>query len=102
MPVIPLSIHRLDSAASFTEAAPVEAPSRAAPATGQILTDYRGLSKLLSRSVASLQRDDAAGRLPAAVWIGGSKRWRVAEIAAWVEAGCPSRKEWHARQQDRG
>jgi predicted DNA-binding transcriptional regulator AlpA len=66
-----------------------------------MLTDYRGLSRLLSRSVASLQRDDAAGRLPAAVRIGGSKRWRVAEIAAWVEAGCPPRAEWQARQHAR-
>jgi predicted DNA-binding transcriptional regulator AlpA len=46
--------------------------------------------------VPSLHRDDAAGRLPAALRIGGSKRWRYAEITAWVEAGCPTRAEWAA------
>jgi len=55
-----------------------------------------GLAVLLARSVPSLHRDDAAGRLPAALRIGGSKRWRYAEIAAWVEAGCPPRAEWSA------
>lgn len=61
-----------------------------------MLVDLRGLSALLSRSTASLERDDAAGRLPAALWIGGSKRWRYAEIAAWVEGGCPDRRSWEA------
>jgi predicted DNA-binding transcriptional regulator AlpA len=58
--------------------------------------DIRGLSRLLSRSVASLWRDDAAGRLPAAVRIGASKRWRVSEITDWIAAGCPPRGQWQA------
>jgi hypothetical protein len=28
------------------------------------------------------------------LWFGGSKRWRVNEVRAWVEAGCPDRKTW--------
>jgi hypothetical protein len=67
------------------------------PPLAPLLVDIRGLSKLLSRSIASLARDDAAGRLPAGLRIGSSKRWRYSEIVAWVEAGCPSRKEWMAR-----
>jgi predicted DNA-binding transcriptional regulator AlpA len=59
--------------------------------------DITGLSDLLQRSPASLYRDDAAGRLPAGLKIGGSKRWRYSEIVAWVEAGCPCRREWEAR-----
>jgi predicted DNA-binding transcriptional regulator AlpA len=55
-----------------------------------LLVDIKGLSKLLQRSVASLHRDEAEGRLPAGIKIGRSKRWRVAEIKAWVEAGAPS------------
>jgi predicted DNA-binding transcriptional regulator AlpA len=55
-----------------------------------LLVDIKGLSKLLQRSVASLHRDEAEGRLPAGIKIGRSKRWRVAEIKAWVEAGVPS------------
>ena len=63
-----------------------------------LLVDIEGLAVLLARSVPSLHRDDAAGRLPTALWIGGSKRWRYSEIAAWVEAGCPSRAEWTVRK----
>ncbi len=63
----------------------------------KLLIDINGLAALLSRSTPSLHRDDAAGRLPAALWIGGSKRWRYAEIAEWVEQGCPPRAEFEAR-----
>jgi predicted DNA-binding transcriptional regulator AlpA len=59
------------------------------------------LAKLTSRSVPSLHRDDAAGRLPAALRIGGSKRWRYADIAEWVELGCPLRAEFEARRRNR-
>ena len=62
-----------------------------------LLVDIVELSKLLQRSVASLHRDDAAGRLPAGLKLGASKRWRYAEIADWVAAGMPDRKNWAAR-----
>ena len=61
-----------------------------------LLVDTTGLSRLLARSRASLARDEAAGRLPAALRIGGGKRWRLSEIRDWVEAGCPSRRVWEA------
>jgi predicted DNA-binding transcriptional regulator AlpA len=70
-------------------------PERTAP---PLLVDITCLSELLQRSLASLYRDDAAGRLPAGLKIGGSKRWRYSEIVAWVEAGCPPRREWEARR----
>jgi predicted DNA-binding transcriptional regulator AlpA len=63
-----------------------------------LLIDMAALSQLLARSEASLYRDDAAGRLPAGLKIGASKRWRYAEVAAWVEAGCPDRRAWEAMQ----
>ncbi len=56
-----------------------------------LLIDIRQLAVLLNRSVPSLERDQAAGRLPAPVRIGGSKKWRRADIEAWVAAGCPVR-----------
>jgi predicted DNA-binding transcriptional regulator AlpA len=67
-----------------------------------LLVDICGLSQLLKRSVASLYRDDSAGRLPAGLKIGASKRWRYSEIVAWVEAGCPSRREWEAQKNTNG
>jgi predicted DNA-binding transcriptional regulator AlpA len=63
-----------------------------------LLVDINGLAELLARSVASLHRDDAAGRIPRGLKLGASKRWNFSEIVAWVEAGCPSRQEWEARR----
>jgi predicted DNA-binding transcriptional regulator AlpA len=77
-------------------------PPSPAPALHPLLVDITCLSDLLRRSVASLYRDDSAGRLPAGLRIGASKRWRYSEIVAWVEAGCPDRKTWEARRNANG
>lgn len=66
------------------------------PELPPLLVDIDTLSKLLQRSVPSLRRDDASGHLPAALRIGGSKRWRYSEILAWVQAGAPERSAWEA------
>ena len=60
------------------------------PGPASLLIGIEELSALLNRSVASLERDQAAGRVPAPVYVGGSKRWRRAEVEAWVAAGCPA------------
>ncbi len=68
-----------------------------------LVVDAAGVGVLLRRSESSVWRDDKAGRIPAPVRIGGAKRWRVAEIKAWVAAGCPHRSAWKARHHaDRG
>jgi predicted DNA-binding transcriptional regulator AlpA len=67
-----------------------------------LLVDMAGLSRLLARSEASLYRDDAAGRLPAGLKLGASKRWRYSEIVAWVEAGMPCRRTWEALRRAKG
>jgi predicted DNA-binding transcriptional regulator AlpA len=61
----------------------------AAPTEPLLLVGLSKLAALLDRSVASLNRDLAAGRLPAPVRLGGSRKWRWPEIEAWVAAGCP-------------
>jgi len=66
-----------------------------------LLVDMAGLSQLLSRSEASLYRDDSAGRIPAGRKLGGSKRWVYSEIVAWVEAGMPCRRTWEAMKAAR-
>lgn len=73
------------------------------PPTATQLVGIGELARWLNRSVASLRRDDASGRLPAPVRIGGSKKWRRDEIAAWVSAGCPIRDAWtfHTPRGDR-
>lgn len=69
--------------------APTNPPAADAPPV-PLLIDIHHLAALLNRSVASLERDQAAGRLPAPVRVGGSKRWRLADIREWVAAGCPA------------
>jgi predicted DNA-binding transcriptional regulator AlpA len=64
-----------------------------------LLTDTKGVAALTGRSGASVRRDDAAGRMPRSIRLGRSKRWRIAEVVAWVEAGCPDRATWEAREK---
>jgi len=65
--------------------------AQANDAVEPLVVDINGLAKMLQRSVASLRRDEAQGRLPAGIRIGRSKRWRVANIEEWLAAGAPSR-----------
>jgi predicted DNA-binding transcriptional regulator AlpA len=87
-------------------ARPRACPDAGWPATkdgafGPLLVDMKGLSQLLARSEASLHRDDSAGRIPAGLKLGGSKRWSYPEIIAWVEAGMPDRRTWQAMKGTR-
>ena len=71
--------------------------SRETSALEPLLVDFAGLAKLLCRSVASLYRDRAAGRLGVEpVRLCGSVRFSVEEVRAWVAAGCPTRRAWEA------
>ena len=65
-----------------------------------LLMDIKSMSSLLDRSVASLERDMAAGRLPKAIRLGGSRKWRRAEIEEWVAAGCPIRTDWEELRRE--
>jgi predicted DNA-binding transcriptional regulator AlpA len=72
--------------------------STASASPGALLS-LRQLGAYLNRSVASLHRDLAAGRLPRGVRIGRSRRWSPQEIDAWLAAGCPPAAEWEARRR---
>jgi predicted DNA-binding transcriptional regulator AlpA len=67
---------------------------RTPPVHPPVLLDVHDLAHLLNRSVPSLRRDDARGRIPEAVRIGGSKRWRRQEVLEWIHASCPPRAAW--------
>src|SRR5438067_13687419 len=60
------------------------------------LISKKSLARLIEMSVRSVGRKDAAQLIPRAIDLSGSKRWRKAEISAWIDAGCPARKEWEA------
>jgi hypothetical protein len=64
-----------------------------------LLIGKRPLSQLLAVSERTLGRMDAAGRIPRAVVCNRIKKWRLAEIRAWVDAGCPGRTRWEAMRK---
>ena len=72
----------------------IQAEPRGTRGSGPLLIDIKEVATLLGRSVSSLRRDGEAGRMPASITLGGSKRWRRNEIRAWVRAGCPATDDW--------
>lgn len=52
------------------------------------------LAALLELSRATVLKLHASGRLPSPVRLGRRVLWSRAEIAAWIEAGAPSRDRW--------
>jgi predicted DNA-binding transcriptional regulator AlpA len=64
-----------------------------------LLIDASVVAALTQRSVRSVWRDNAEGRLPRPVRVGGAIRWRREEIVRWVAAGCPNREEWESRKE---
>lgn len=96
---MPLALHKpapIDPPAVESNHGALAQPRSPGNAPAPLLLDINALAGLLSRSVPSLRRDDAAGRIPAGLRIGGAKRWRRAEIEKWIEAGCPDRVTWNA------
>lgn len=61
-----------------------------------LVVDAIELARLLDMSVRTIRRLDCSGKLPRPVRIGGAVRWLVAEIEAWLAAGCPDRQRWEA------
>jgi excisionase family DNA binding protein len=68
----------------------------------QLLLTANQASRLYGASTATWYRWVSAGRVPAAVRIGATVRWRREELEAHIEAGCPPRREWDARRATNG
>lgn len=65
-----------------------------------LLIGARAFAKLLSTSLATLNRMKAAGRLPRHIELSkGCHRWNAAEVQSWIAAGCPRIQEWEARRR---
>jgi predicted DNA-binding transcriptional regulator AlpA len=58
------------------------------------LIDATEFGELMDLSARSIRRKDQAGMIPRPINVGGSIRWRYAEVRAWIAAGCPPRKKW--------
>jgi prophage regulatory protein len=64
----------------------------------QLLVSAKQAARMCSKSLRTWRAWDAAGWIPRPVRIGRSTLWRTEELRAWIEAGCPRREEWEARQ----
>jgi predicted DNA-binding transcriptional regulator AlpA len=63
-----------------------------------LLFGAKAAAALCGRRLRTWRSWDSAGRIPRPIRIGRSTLWRVAELHAWVAAGCPRRQEWEARK----
>jgi excisionase family DNA binding protein len=62
--------------------------------TDPLCLDRAALARLLKVSLRKLYRLDDAGKLPAGIVIGSSKRWLVEDVQEWLRAGAPPRNTW--------
>jgi predicted DNA-binding transcriptional regulator AlpA len=53
------------------------------------LIDVRELGRITGLSAATIWRHHEAGLIPPGHHIGRAVRWRLRDITAWIDAGCP-------------
>jgi len=56
------------------------------------MLSVRQVAALLQVSTRTVWRLLSAGTLPSPVRLGGCVRWRVDDIAGWIDAGCPRQR----------
>jgi len=52
-------------------------------------------AKLVGLGRSTFYRLHSSGHVPLPVRLGGAVRWRMTELEAWVDAGCPARAQWN-------
>jgi predicted DNA-binding transcriptional regulator AlpA len=58
--------------------------------TAPRLINAEELARMMDISERTLWRLLSGGKVPQPVRIGRNTRWRLAEVAAWIERGCPA------------
>jgi predicted DNA-binding transcriptional regulator AlpA len=86
---------KLFSPTSEGQGVKVVAPDEIKP----LVAGYPGLSKMINRSIKTLERYKAAGRLPPPLRLGASCTWLVSDIELWLSWDCPNEKEFVARKR---
>jgi prophage regulatory protein len=66
------------------------------------LLNAKILGEKINLSKRQIFRLNSCGKIPAALKIGGSIRWRQSDIELWLEMGCPDRKTFEAMKQQGG
>ena len=71
------------------------------PHSSERLIGASTAAALCDVSLRTWWRYDASGQIPRAVQLGTgkrTKRWRLSDVIAWIDFGCPSRSEFEARR----
>ena len=58
----------------------------------RVLINAEELARMMHVSERTLWRLLSGGKVPQPVRIGRNTRWRLAEVAEWIERGCPVEK----------
>lgn len=58
------------------------------------------VAKILGFCIRKVKSMDKSGLLPMSLKIGGSRRWRRADLYAWLAADCPPRRVWVEQRKD--
>lgn len=57
-----------------------------------LLVGREAAAAMVAVSVATWDRQSAAGKTPAPVRLGGRVLWRTADLELWTQLGCPDRR----------
>ena len=63
-----------------------------------LLVSRANAARMLDLSVATLDRMQAAGKLPRTLTVNGGVRYRRDDLTRWVALGCPDRQAFDAAQ----
>ena len=64
------------------------------PTTDKLLVSARELAALFGVDKCTIWTWHSGGKIPMPVKIGGTTRWQIAEVKAWLAAGAPGRTRW--------
>lgn len=73
-----------------------ESLNTAAQHAESLLLSRRNAAQLIDVSVATLDRMQAAGKLPRTLAVNGGVRYRREDLVRWIDQGCPDRKAFDA------
>lgn len=62
-----------------------------------VLLTAREACRICGTSLRTWRSWHISGKIPRPVRIGRMLFWRREELLAWIEAGCPRRREWDVR-----
>lgn len=74
----------------------------AIPPEHRLLASARQAGPLCGVSLRTWWRWHSAALIPAPVVINGRPFWRLPELRAWIEAGCPNRHTWETLHRAKG